>query len=177
MCCLWTLSQTLQVKHLFYVIMMSFRCEKKEEKDVQQTHFISGESLWEKLHPSPDICSVTQLQHHFPLGQLKLHRQDANIVRNPSQSQPSALQSDLVPTYTLPLYRHNTSRSLFPCGSYNWHNDLLLHHSLDRLSFSVKTLPLRCDSGTLWAGWGERAPRPPTARRGLCCPSYARWHC
>lgn len=83
MCCLWILYQTLRVKHLFYVIMMSLRCEKKEEKDIQQTHFISGESLWENLHHSQDTCSATQLQHHFPLGQLQLHRHDANVVRNP----------------------------------------------------------------------------------------------
>ncbi len=39
----------------------------------------------------------------------------------------------------------------------------------------IRTPPLRYDSGIVWAGSGEPAPRPLTALRGPCCPSCARW--
>lgn len=40
---------------------------------------------------------------------------------------------------------------------------------------SIRTPLQRFDSGTVWAGSGEPAPRPLTVLRGLCCPLCAHW--
>lgn len=170
-------------------------------------HFISGESLRENLCHSQDICSdddniiSRKLSHHFPLDQLKLHWPNTSIMCNPFEvtvlvlfhchnhrlyqhktnfsSNLSVLPSDILPTYTYTTPSlHVPSLCLITSLCLIWPAiDLFLCNSVDGVFVSIRTPPRRSYSGTVWAGWGEPAPRPPTARRGLCCPSYARWHC
>lgn len=85
-------------------------------------------------------------------------------LHNTSLSVPLSHLCSTYYTFTVPFRAHLTEI------------EILLFISRDGLFILIRTPPLRFDSGIVWAGPGEPAPRPPTALRGLCCLSYAHWH-
>lgn len=171
-----------------FLVKTHILCHKdviKVWKEKGESHSADAFYFWRvPLRKPAPLAGCLQWQRNYDITSLSVNLNSTDMISTPATPSestfniPSAFQSGHVPTYIRPLYYHNTCLSFYTVNSDNGHHDQFLRHSQYwLLLFPVKTLPLPSDSGILWAGWGERAPRPPTSRHGLCCPSYARWQC